>query len=114
MSIEKIFAQLNCKSLKASEPWFSKLFGRAPDAHPMEGLLEWHHAETAGFQLFHNQENAGSGTMTLIVQELAGEHERLNIAGLEPSDIESADSTSLVRLHDPDRNLIVLAQPGRP
>ena len=36
----------------------------------------------------------------------------LKAAGLEPCDIEPATSVSLVRLRDPDDNLIVLAQPG--
>jgi hypothetical protein len=50
--------------------------------------------------------------MTLIVSDLSGEHARLKAAGLAPSDIEPADTTSLVMLRDPDNNLVVFAQPG--
>jgi hypothetical protein len=79
----------------------------------MNGLAEWHHDDNAGLQVFENAPNAGKGTLTLIVSDLRNEHSRLIAAGLEPSAIEPADTTSLVRLRDPDQNLVVLAQPGR-
>ena len=113
MAIERIYAQLACSDLTRSIRWFQKLFGRAPDARPMDGLAEWHHRDAAGFQLFENEGNAGKGTLTLIASELRAEHSRLQGSGLEPGDIEPADTTSLVRLRDPDDNLVVLAQPGR-
>jgi hypothetical protein len=112
MAIVKLYAQLSCNSLSVSEAWFSKLFGRSADAHPMQGLAEWHHSGSAGLQLFEDRKNAGRGTMTLIVSDLSAEHARLKAAGLAPSDIEPADTTSLVMLRDPDNNLVVFAQPG--
>jgi hypothetical protein len=113
MAIQKIYAQVNCSDLSASIEWYRKLFGRMPDARPMEGLAEWHHRNSSGFQLFENPRDAGHGTMTLIVDGLREEHSRLKEAGLVPGDIEPASSTSLVRLRDLDGNLIVLAEPGR-
>jgi hypothetical protein len=112
MALEKIYAQLNCADLSASMEWYKKLFGRVPDSHPMDGLLEWHHRDSAGLQLFENAKDAGHGTLTLIVDDLRDEHARLEKAGLAPGDIEPAMSTSLLRLHDLDGNLVVLAQPG--
>ena len=61
-------------------------------------------------QLFENAEDAGHGTLTLMVSHLSDEHARLERAGLEPGEIESATSTTLVRLRDPDGNLVVLAE----
>ncbi|WP_425410680.1 VOC family protein [Hyphococcus sp.] len=113
MAIEKIYAQLSCSDIVNSAKWFQTLFGRAPDARPMNGLVEWRHEKQAGFQLFENPGDAGRGTMTLIVSALQKEHERLTEAGMAPPAIEPADSVSLVRLRDPDGNLVVLAQPGR-
>ena len=113
MTLTKVYAQLNCSELSTGAAWFEKLFGRAPDARPMSGLAEWHHQDSAGFQLFENAEHAGHGTLTLIVEGLREERARLETAGLGPSEVEPATSTSLVRLTDPDGNLVVLAQPGR-
>ncbi len=112
MTIEKVYAHLSCTDLNRSKDWFENLFGRTPDASPMGGLVEWHHRDNAGFQLFEDAANAGRGTMTLIVGDLKGEHSRLTACGLTPPDIESADTVSLIRLRDPDGNLVVLAQPG--
>jgi catechol 2,3-dioxygenase-like lactoylglutathione lyase family enzyme len=75
----------------------------------MPGLAEWHHREGAGLQLFENPEHAGHGTLTLIVSALPAERARL--AALSPGEIEPADYVSLIRLRDPDGNLIVLAEP---
>ena len=112
MTFKKIYAQLNCSVLSTSQPWFEKFFGRPPDACPMSGLAEWHHEGSAGLQLFENSTDAGHGTLTLIVSGLEKEHARLSAAGLNPNAIEPATSTSLLRLSDPDGNLVVLAQPN--
>jgi hypothetical protein len=49
-----------------------------------------------------------------IVTGLPEEHARLAGAGLEPGKLEPGDKVSLFRLRDPDRNLVVPAQAGRP
>lgn len=114
MAFKKIFAQLNCSDLSSSQGWYEKFFGRAPDACPMAGLAEWHQEDSGGLQVFENKEHAGHGTLTLIVDGLRDEHTRLENVGLNPGDLEPATSISIVRLRDPDGNLIVLAQSGNP
>jgi hypothetical protein len=114
MTFKKILAQVSCADLSSSQVWYERLFGRKPDACPMAGLVEWHQEDSGGLQLFENKDHAGHGTLTLIVDGLKDEHTRLENAGLSPGDVEPALSTSLVRLRDPDGNLIVLAQPGSP
>ena len=44
---------------------------------------------------------------------LRAQASRLDGAGLNPGPVEPASAASLVRLSDPDGNLVVLAQPGR-
>ena len=73
MPLIKIYANLSCSELNVSIPWYETLFDRSPDARPMTGLAEWHHAELSGFQRYENADNAGSGTPTFIVDDLAGE-----------------------------------------
>jgi hypothetical protein len=69
MAIQKIFAHLSCADLSKSSPWFRTLFGREPDATPMEHLAEWHHGDGAGFQPYENPPDARKGTVTLIVSK---------------------------------------------
>ncbi len=80
--------------------WFITVFGRGPDAQPMTGLTEWHHGDQGGFQLFANKQNAGHGTLTLIVSAVR-EHARLTQAGLKPGDVQAADYTTNAGLQDP-------------
>jgi len=112
MPIEKIYAHLSCSDLESSIKWFGTLFGRAPDARPMDGLAEWHHGEGAGLQLFEEEANAGHATLTLIVSGIEDEHARLKDGDLDPGPLERGDKFTLLRLRDPDGNLVVLAQAG--
>ena len=111
MKLAAIYANLSCSNLDTSTKWFALLFERDPDARPMRGLVEWHHQGNAGFQLFEKEQDAGRGTMTLIVENIQAEHARLREAAIKPGDIEKADYTTIFRLRDPDGNLVVLAQP---
>jgi hypothetical protein len=76
----------------------------------MTGLAEWHQNDQAGFQLFQDPGSAGHSTMTLGVSDLASEHARLVELRLQPGEIEEANYVRIVRLRDPDHNLIVLAE----
>ncbi|SDG65630.1 VOC family protein [Sulfitobacter delicatus] len=111
MAIRKIYAQLNCTNTKSSADWYQKLFGRRSDADPMGGLKEWHHGADSGFQLVTNPDLAGHGSMTLIVSDLASEHERLVKAGLKVGKIVVGDFASFTQLSDPDGNTVVMAEP---
>jgi len=46
-----------------------------------------------------------------LVEDIRAERDRLAEAGLVTGEIEAADYTSIMRLRDPDGNLVVLAQP---
>lgn len=111
MTLNKIYAQLNCTDIERSAAWFERLFGRAPDASPMDGLKEWHHEAHAGFQLFANDADAGHGCLTLIVTGLEAERRRLVDAGLKIETVRSGDVASVFQLSDPDGNVVVFAEP---
>lgn len=64
-------------------------------------------------QLFEDREKAGTSTLTLGVLPLAPERMRLVVAGLEPGPIEEADDFYVMRMRDPDGNLIVFASAER-
>ena len=112
MPLNAIYANLACSDLARSRDWYGMLFDRDPDASPMEGLLEWHHERKAGFQLFEQPDRAGHGTATLIVSDLTEERERLARSGIDIAEIEQGDAVRILRLSDPDDNLVVLAEPA--
>jgi len=106
MSIDGIYANVACCDLRQSRDWYTTLFGREPDAAPMDGLVEWHWGDH-GFQLHENEAKAGSGTLTLRAEGLTAEWERLT--PLDPGPVGTATHLSILQLHDPDGNLVVLA-----
>ena len=113
MGIETIFANLSCTSLEASLPWYEKLFGKPPTRRPMAGLAEWQFTKSAEVQLHQNPANAGKSTLTIGVMPIEPEHQRLAQLGLAPGPIEAADDFFIVRIRDPDGNLVVLASAKR-
>lgn len=111
MSLEKIFAHVSCSDLATSTHWYARLFGRERDVSPMQALHEWHHGESTGLQLFLDGDAAGQSTLTLIVSDLDEHRQALVDRQLVPGEIEHGDAVRLIRLNDPDGNLIVLAEP---
>lgn len=112
MSITSILANISCSDLARSRAWYTALFGREPDQTPMLGLAEWN-VGAAGFQLYQDQSKAGRGTVTIIVDDVRQEHQRLSDKGFKPDPVQEADYTTIVQMRDPDGNLIVFAQPAR-
>lgn len=108
MGVETILANISCANLEVSLPWYQKLFGVAPARRPMDGLAEWHFTESAEVQLYENKANAGRSTLTIRVLAIDPEHRRLAAEGLEPGPIETTKEFFLVRLNDPDGNLVVM------
>jgi catechol 2,3-dioxygenase-like lactoylglutathione lyase family enzyme len=113
MSIETLFANVSCSDLETSVAWYEKLFGKPPLRRPMPGLAEWQLTESAELQLFEAKEHAGHSTLTLGVMPIEPERERLTAAGLAPGPVEQATHFFIVRLRDPDGNLVVLASAQR-
>ena len=113
MPIQTIFAHVSCSDIDASTQWYEKLFGKPPLRKPMPGLAEWQFSDSAEVQLFEDREKAGTSTLTLGVLPLAPERMRLVGAGLEPGPIEEADDFYIMRMRDPDGNLIVFASAER-
>lgn len=113
MGIEAIFANVSCSDLATSEAWYERLFGKPPARRPMRGLAEWNFSESAEIQLFEAPEHAGHCTLTVRVESLEDELKRLNWLGIVSGSIEKAENFSIMRLRDPDSNLIVFVGPQK-
>jgi hypothetical protein len=113
MGIETVFAHVSCSDIEKSRAWYEKLFGKPPIRRPMPGLVEWQFTESAEFQLYEQKEHAGHCTLTLGVLPLEPEYKRLQNAGLQPGAIEETKDFLIMRMRDPDQNLIVFASARR-
>jgi hypothetical protein len=113
LSIETIFAHVSCSDIGISAAWYEKLFGKPPLRRPMPGLAEWQFTDSAEVQLCEQKEHAGHSALTLGVLPLEPERARLTAAGLAPGPIEQTDGYFIMRIRDPDQNLIVFASARR-
>jgi catechol-2,3-dioxygenase len=111
MAIQRLLAQATVSDLEAARNWYARLFSRQPDASPMDGLLEWHLADTFGVQVWAEPERAGRSSMVLDETDLDALAARLAEAGIPNAGPEQATSSRILRLEDPDGNRLVFAGP---
>jgi hypothetical protein len=113
LGIETVFAHVSCSDIETSLAWYQKLFGKAPLRRPMPGLAEWQFSDSAEVQLCEQAEHAGHSILTLGALPLEPERRRLEEAGLNPDPIEETKGYFIMRIRDPDHNLIVFASARR-
>lgn len=114
VEFSRVLAQVAVRDAEAAERWYATLFGAPPDARPMEGLLEWHLTEDAGVQVWQDGERAGRSCAVLGVDGADGLDalaERLSSAGVAHGGVEPGGGARLLRLADPDGNLVVVTGP---
>lgn len=108
MTYTAVLAQATVADLSAAEPWYAALFARAPDARPMDGLLEWHVTNGGGVQVWEEPGRAGSSTVVLAADDLDTAASRLAAAGIADGGPEPGGGARLLRLADPDGNRVVI------
>lgn len=108
MSVTGVFAQATVRHLSASEGWYERLFGRPPDARPMDGLIEWHLGTGLGVQVWCEPDRAGSSTLVLLVDDLDGFTGRVHDLGLTDRVPQQASTSRLLPMEDPDGNRVVV------
>ncbi|MCU1388301.1 MAG: glyoxalase [Ilumatobacteraceae bacterium] len=108
MNVSIVMAQLIVSDLDRSVDFYSRLFGRAPDASPMEGLREWYFDNAGAIQVYEESERAGVSGATINVGDLDAELAALDAAGIDHEPLVEANYVRVVQLADPDQNRIVL------
>jgi hypothetical protein len=111
MAITRLLAQMTVADLAVSAPWYGRLFGREPDARPMDGLIEWHLTDTFGVQVWAESDRAGRSTMVLDESDLDAFVQVLDRAGIPHPEPRNATTSRILPLEDPDGNRIVFAGP---
>jgi catechol 2,3-dioxygenase-like lactoylglutathione lyase family enzyme len=111
-SAPRVLAGLAVRDVDAALPWYERLFGRAPDARPMEILADYRFAGGGVVQLVADAERAGKSLLTLAVGDLERELSALRGRGVEagPLDDTTSEKVLIASLADPDGNAITLVQ----
>jgi glyoxylase I family protein len=112
MPVNRVLAGIAVAEVDAAIPWYEQLFGRPPDALPMEGLAEWHIPSGGVIQLVASADRAGRSLLTLDFGDLQHELEAMRQRGLDagPLDDTTSDKVLIAAATDPEGNEITLVQ----
>src|SRR5918998_6717085 len=110
-AITHLFAGIPVSDLDASTDWYTRFFGRPPDARVGDEVL-WEVDEHAWLFIEPNAAHAGAGRITLSVVGLDALLERLAEQRIEHEPIEIySNGVRHVKVPDPDGNAIAFAEP---
>ena len=112
MSIKRVLAGVAVADVDAAVPWYEHLFGRRPDALPMEGLAEWHTPAGGVVQLVASADRAGRSLLTLDLDDLEHELAAMRQRGLDAGALDdtTSDKVLIATATDPEGNEITLVQ----
>ncbi|HEV7291441.1 VOC family protein [Devosia sp. RR2S18] len=111
MTITNALAAIAVEDVADALDFYEVLFGRAPDARPMNDVAEWKTAAGGWVQVVTDADRAGASMVTLIVGDLAEELGRLSLHGLTPVAKSVGDFFKTAKFRDGDGNQIILSQP---
>lgn len=109
MRFENVLAVAPVSDLAVATRWYTALFGREPDNHPMQTLVEWKVTGGGWVQVFRTDDSPGATAINLSVDDLDAAVAAVRGRGLEPGDVVGANKgVRLAALRDPDGNTVTL------
>jgi hypothetical protein len=111
MKVNKVYAVTSSSRLEEAHAWYSRLFDRPADLHPMANVYEWHFGN-GGVQLVDDAQRAGSSMLTVIVPDLDALRASLESRRLTLGPTSDGDFARFAQIADSDGNQITFAQPG--
>jgi len=105
MQITHVFAGVAVTDYESARNWYERLLGRPPDMLPMKDEAVWRLASTASIYVVADTERAGSGLVTIAVNDLEAQLAELAEHGIPSADAR-ADGPRKVVVNDPDGNTI--------
>lgn len=115
MATRAVLAGVLVKDWAGAQDFWSTVFGRAPDEVPMHGCAEWHVPGGGFLQLVEDAGRAGSSSVTLSVDDVRAERDRLVRAGVTVPEVWTVPGfIHAVTFSDPEGTQITLVEPIAP
>jgi hypothetical protein len=111
MAFQRLLAQVIVTDLEVAERWYTALFDCAPQARPMDGLLEWHLGGSFGVQVWLDPARAGRSALVMDESDLDALAARLAEAGLDHEGPQPVTASRVLILTDPDGNQVMVTGP---
>ncbi len=114
MAVTYTFAGLPAADYAASYDWYVRLFGRAADMFPHEREAVWRMTPNSSIYLVEDPERAGSGLVTLALDDLVAHERRLGERGIAYTERPSADAPRRLVIRDIEGNTLTFFQDPAP
>ncbi|MDQ6620291.1 MAG: VOC family protein [Pseudomonadota bacterium] len=111
MSITNVLASVAVKDLNAAVKWYEKLLD-ASASKPMPEVAEWKFERGGWLQVYELADRAGSGSFTLVVNDMDQQISRLKKLGVDINQQTSGEKVRTLMITDPDGNHIAFAEPN--
>ncbi len=106
VELTHVFAGIAVSDFDAAHGWYVLLFGRAPDMLPHDGEAVWRLTGSSSVYVVGDVERAGSGLLTLAVDDLDRLADRLRADGLAFTWESGGDAPLRLVISDDDGNRI--------
>jgi catechol 2,3-dioxygenase-like lactoylglutathione lyase family enzyme len=114
VAVTHTFAGLPVSDYAAAYDWYVRLLGRPADMFPHEREAVWRLTPASSIYVVQDSQRAGSGLVTLALDNLDAHEKRLTADGLALTEqsgsasprrlvIKDADGNSLTFFHDPSQ-----------
>ena len=115
MAFSRVVAAVAVADMDRALVWYERLFGRPFDACPSPGAAEWKVLSGGDLLVALDPERAGQSVDTIGVDDVAGLAAELRARGLKARAAPAGKGPPrLVRIADPDGNIITFAEDPRP
>jgi catechol 2,3-dioxygenase-like lactoylglutathione lyase family enzyme len=115
VAVTHTFAGLPVSDYAAAYDWYVRLLGRPADMFPHEREAVWRLTPASSIYVVQDSQRAGSGLVTLALDDLDAHEKRLTADGLDLTEqsgsasprrlvIKDADGNSLTFFHDPSQS----------
>jgi predicted enzyme related to lactoylglutathione lyase len=106
VQVAYLFAGLPVRDFESARSWYEQLFDAPPDRLPKPGKAVWQVASTSLVYVVTDEARAGSGLLTLAIDDLDGHVAALNERGIYPRIGTLANGIRKALVTDPDGNEI--------
>jgi glyoxylase I family protein len=114
MPITEAFAGVAVADFDVAQPWYERLFGRPSDMVPHDREAVWQLTPGGWIYVVADPDRAGSGLLTLLVDDLDAQVAQLAARGLDAGDVETLAAGAMRRavIADAEGNRITFAAPA--
>ena len=114
MAVTHTFAGLPVAEYTIAYEWYVRLLGRRADMFPHDSECVWQLTPTSSIYVVQDPERAGSGLVTLALDDLDAHERRLSETGVAFSDEATGSAPRRLIVSDLDGNRIAFFQDPSP